>query len=550
MTDSPERRFIDAMYEAALEYIDRGWPVFPVNIETKHPLIEWKSKQTETTDIEEVTDWFTNGVLTEDGDRIKLFNIGMATGALPGIVVVDCDNDGAIDFAKKNNLTSPVSVKTTRGVHYYWAHPGHGKQFRNKNGGQGKDWPNMKGLDFRGDGGYVILPPSMSFNADGSAKAVYQFDMQADFDDLPVWGGVPSHVEEFSDGSFSFSDIDFSGVHSGPPEPDIELQIRDQVALLGRSLVVGEGTDNWMIRLCGQLVRRGVLGEDLKAKVHSIYETYFSDNNTAQETARWLDVKMRSAMQMDRSNYPEDYDASGNRIIQQKAVASVDSAVSFFTYGTAPHFLSNIKLQKFYTDPLLPAGNIIQVLGYNGHGKSFFLNSLLTALTAGRAEFGPYAMSGAIPKVLYFDYDNPARTLLERVISQGRAYGDPGNNLKYWSSSVLSTARSQNMNLGTEEGARTLISLVEQEKPEIVTSTVCGTPSPAWMKTPRSHGPRSTPSPSTSGIRATPPSASSTTGTSPAPTASGAKPAAPRSLPTSIPRSSSRSSMRTRRWQS
>jgi hypothetical protein len=143
----------------ALAYLERGWPVFPVcrpiregrcvqhgecGNAGKRPLVRWEAYQTRLPTVNEVTAWWT---------RDRTANIGMATGALSGIVVLDCDGPEARKAALDQGVPSTPSVFTGKpgGVHYHLAHPGFAVQnFARKAGG----------LDFRGDGGYVLLPSS------------------------------------------------------------------------------------------------------------------------------------------------------------------------------------------------------------------------------------------------------------------------------------------------------------------------------------------------------------------------------------------------------
>ena len=83
-------------------------------------------------------------------------NIGIATGAISGIVVVDID--GAEGRATLQTLIdahglfpTPV-VRTARGWHLFFKLPQSGIAIPCSAG---------NGLDIRGDGGYVVAPPSI-----------------------------------------------------------------------------------------------------------------------------------------------------------------------------------------------------------------------------------------------------------------------------------------------------------------------------------------------------------------------------------------------------
>jgi hypothetical protein len=81
-------------------------------------------------------------------------NVGVITGEISGILVVDSDGPEGFDsFCKVigNELPDLPTVKTGKGYHFYGRHPG----IKCKN--FAKIHP---GLDGRGDGGYVVAPPS------------------------------------------------------------------------------------------------------------------------------------------------------------------------------------------------------------------------------------------------------------------------------------------------------------------------------------------------------------------------------------------------------
>jgi putative DNA primase/helicase len=108
-------------------------------------------------------------------------NVGVATGAVSSIFVLDVDpqHGGEESFAKlvaeHGALPATRTVKTGGGGrHYYFKHPG------------GKVRNSVKklgaGLDVRGDGGYVVAPPS-NHKSDGT----YEWLDERDPADAPAW---------------------------------------------------------------------------------------------------------------------------------------------------------------------------------------------------------------------------------------------------------------------------------------------------------------------------------------------------------------------------
>lgn len=155
---------------AALAYVNRfQWPVFPVqgiqdghctcgNAECKrpgkHPIgkLVPQGLKNASLDPEIVTNWW----------RLAPYaNIGIPTGALSGLVVLDVDtakygDDSLFDLTQRfGPLPFTVMALTGGGgMHYLFAHPGPHLKIRNSVENLGP------GLDVRGDGGYIVVAPS------------------------------------------------------------------------------------------------------------------------------------------------------------------------------------------------------------------------------------------------------------------------------------------------------------------------------------------------------------------------------------------------------
>ncbi len=141
-------------YEIAKSYLDKQWSIFPVNLSLdskgkiqKMPAIAWKEYQERRPTEEELHKWF---------DKPVFNGIGLITGKVSRIVVVDDDSKDSSLQDFKVKFYSPMVVKTiSGGKHYYFKWT---EELRNDTR------IGDKPLDFRGDGGFVVLPPS-SLNA-------------------------------------------------------------------------------------------------------------------------------------------------------------------------------------------------------------------------------------------------------------------------------------------------------------------------------------------------------------------------------------------------
>jgi Bifunctional DNA primase/polymerase, N-terminal len=149
MTDSPAPD-TSISREAAHNYADHGWPVFPCQEGGKEPATEHGFLDA-TTDHGQIDQWWS---------RAPERNVAVATGA-PGPDVVDVDNHGerGNGFAAWNKaqheglVREPLAVVQTPsgGLHAYF-----------KGTGQRSAKIPSQHLDFRAQGGYVVAPPSRS----------------------------------------------------------------------------------------------------------------------------------------------------------------------------------------------------------------------------------------------------------------------------------------------------------------------------------------------------------------------------------------------------
>lgn len=138
--------------QGALAFADSGFPVFPCAAGAKRPVVAGGFHSARS-DPELIRRWWT---------ATPSANIGMPTGTTSGLVVVDVDVHGsvngydALDGAWRAGLLSgwEAAVRTpSGGLHLYFPADPNMEQ---------RSWQSARaGIDFRGDGGYVIVPPSL-----------------------------------------------------------------------------------------------------------------------------------------------------------------------------------------------------------------------------------------------------------------------------------------------------------------------------------------------------------------------------------------------------
>jgi hypothetical protein len=134
----------ESLLAAALEYVERGWPVFPLSPRSKIPLAGSHGCLDASTDPERIKSWW---------DRTPDANVGLATGHRFDVLDVD-DPEGWTSLARMTDQhgclpATMITLTPTHGCHYFFLPTGRG----NRAG-------ILPGLDWRGRGGYVVAPPS------------------------------------------------------------------------------------------------------------------------------------------------------------------------------------------------------------------------------------------------------------------------------------------------------------------------------------------------------------------------------------------------------
>ena len=145
----------------ALQLREHGYSLIPLHYRDKKPAVAWEAYQTAPASTDQLRQWFANGTR----------NLGVVTGAVSGVVVLDVDKPEEID---RLDLPRTPTVKTSKGYHFYFKHPG---------GHVGNcEVPGIG--DLRADGGQVVVPPSVH-----PSGAVYQWEIGLDqpLAELPDW---------------------------------------------------------------------------------------------------------------------------------------------------------------------------------------------------------------------------------------------------------------------------------------------------------------------------------------------------------------------------
>ncbi len=153
----------NAMTNKAVEYGDRGWRVFPLHTArnsacscgsqnctsaAKHPRIkEWQKECSNQAD--KINDWW---------GKWPDANIGIATGSASGFFVVDIDprhggKESFQELVKQYGMFSKTMASNTGGGGFHLFFKENELKISNRTN-------VLPGIDVRGEGGYIVAPPS------------------------------------------------------------------------------------------------------------------------------------------------------------------------------------------------------------------------------------------------------------------------------------------------------------------------------------------------------------------------------------------------------
>jgi len=435
--------------DSALEYLERGWSVIPVRVSgqgKKTPHVRWKEFQTRQATPEEVEGWFQQWPNT---------GIAIVTGRISGIYIVDCDTIEAQEEADRLGLKTFIKTRTQRGkegCHLYFEHPGDNISRGNRVGSNadGINWPKVNGLDFRGDGGYALLPPSKG----------YEWDIPVGIepDDMTIWRDPKisaSVVDINTREEFDLSSLDLSSVSAKNhiPEWDRTHQfVRDNFpSTMKIPSGCGNARNDRVMRHISDSIIRGFWGDELRAKGRSFMREFFEDPLPEPEFL----ATVSSMEAAERRNHPE-------RLEKHEHIVNPSSDITLLTESDANRLIGEASSRAYIVEPWLWPESITQVHGYSGSGKSMFLQHILYAVATGQDRFGPFLL-GRRARVLYLDFEMGRGTIGARLQTLESMYGPSHGFYQVWA-----PFSDEDMDLKKREGLTRLDSVIRAANPEIV----------------------------------------------------------------------------------
>jgi Bifunctional DNA primase/polymerase, N-terminal/AAA domain/Primase C terminal 1 (PriCT-1) len=374
--------------EAALAYAARGWPVFTLHTiingtcschnpgctnPGKHPRTLHGFKEA-TTDKGRIREWWATQSQS---------NIGLVTGSTSGLIVLDVDagkggDDTLLELERKHgSLSKTVEALTGGGGrHLFFAHPG--GVVRNSSGRLGP------GLDVRGNGGYVVAPPSRHV----SGRA-YGWDCTAHPDDVPV----------------------------APAPAWLLALLKDRPAQqseAGSSTPIPDGQRNQTLTsLAGSMRRRGMSPAAIEAALLA--------ENTARCRPPLSDEEVRAiATSVARYAPASKTSAPDGVVLREESTSQERAALTF----TPLHVLLNEPEEHvpFLVDGRLPRAGISALVSKPKVGKSTMARNLALCVARGRPWLGFSTTQGP---VLYLALEEKRGEVRKHFVDMGATDEDP-----------------------------------------------------------------------------------------------------------------------------
>lgn len=415
-----------SLVDAALEYASRGKPVFPCDPSNKRPLVPNGFKDASSDPIQ-IRAWWA---------RWPQAMIGMPTGRVTGVWVLDVDDVAAFEAACDMALPTTAKVMTGKGYHLYFVWDDEAPVFNAQQkvvSGQ-KVWPfhSLPGAEVRGEGGYVILPPSWHPSGRQYSWAPDQEPCEAPAELLDI-------VRKKAEPAAAETPQASSGVNT--PYGMKALQ-EECAAILTAPMGTQEGTLNSAALKIGGLVAGSALDHQFAAsRLVSAGMMMPSHNErdpwTAQKVAAKVESAMRDGMANPRTAPPRALTSgdghSGKQDHKQVKPAQVQSEPCMITPTLyVARDPATIAPRDWKYGHWLLGGAVTGAVAVGGIGKSTFFAGTALALVTGRSLYNKKVWLGP-KRVWIWNLEDPMEEL-DRSLSAGMLHfnvhaGDIGDRL-------------------------------------------------------------------------------------------------------------------------
>jgi hypothetical protein len=389
------------MLQEAKHLLAKGISVIPIlgrsvqdEESFKRPALQsWKEYQTRRPSMQELENWF----------KFSRFNLGLVTGQISRVFCLDIDNrhNGHLSVQDKQ-FPRTWQDKSPNGGHYYF------RLTPELNVGNLVNL--LPGVDIRGNGGYVITPPSVGFN--GTAYEWLKSPFNTPLAYPPTWllGLLSSSIKTAT---------------SNKPGWIKEALLSMQVGNIDNTLVKVLGRlryDNYSKEDAYTLLKpyadeRGATEGHLEEKINHVWSTYESKEVVQSESDESIDLS--SFMESDEDGL------------------------------------------KWYVDNIIPEQSVTILGGMQGLGKTWLMLDLAIELARGGGSWlNKFAVNPS--SVVYVDEESSSRLLRHRLKKLLVEKGLKAKDLQ------LTLSVGKNLNFSNEQSIEKFKKLLDRVKPGVV----------------------------------------------------------------------------------
>ena len=269
-----------------LRYLKAGCSIIPIQTKSKLPLIDWKEFQTRRASEVELRSWL---------QKWPEMNLGIVTGSISNLAVVDLDGLDGLNYMKQQKLVSGIISKTGNGKQVFY-----------------KCAPNLRnsvrkfasGVDVRGEGGYVVVAPSIHPSGRTYRWERFVPDLIPDFPTelLRVTNTEKAAAPERSDDwlSEALEEMKNGHIHN------------TLVSVLGKFRAHNFSEFDTVAAISDSALKGGMSMEELKAKVAEIWGRYpagaVSSGTGASKSYSLYDIRPNSELHIKSPRNADDFE--------------------------------------------------------------------------------------------------------------------------------------------------------------------------------------------------------------------------------------------------
>lgn len=346
----------------ALTYAGLGWAVFPLKPKSKTPATKNGFKDA-TKDVQQVKAWW---------DTCPSYNIGIATGSASGglfVIDLDTNEDKGIngyevlrDWEGSHGELPETVTSITGGGGYHFLYTG-ASIVRNR-------VSLYEGVDIRGEGGYIVAPPSIHENG-----RRYEWENEP----------LTCQVAQATNAVFDF-------IIPQPQEQKQNFQTPERIP--------GGERNSTLFKQACSMRNRGDADEAIRAALEATNAIRCNPPLEEKE----LDTILNSALKYESGTTPYRATCKDGMFHVKKDVPKAQ-LISFTDIQE--------ETVSWLYDPYVPLGKLTLVAAYPGTGKTFLMCYMAACVSTGRQFFDIVPFAADPGKVLYLSAEDGAGDTLK-----------------------------------------------------------------------------------------------------------------------------------------